>query len=206
MRLLTPQERKEIEVPREIYVNIKMLEVIEKTYTFEKISENDYQSRLDTILKRIDKLKMILQSKNPNFTLDMFIQEYGLQDCTWAIQRIKKGKPQENSNSNSNMGLLIAGITSSFIRISDHLVINEDSSTVRQVLPMIEEMKQLMDKIKPHFNKPTNPFNLGDIYQPTINKLNQLDLGSILSKELVNDILDTNEFVKKKFENYLSSQ
>jgi VPS28 protein. len=203
MRLLNVQEKKEIEIPRELYVNIKMLEVIEKVYTFEKMTEDDYLNKVDNILKKIEKLKGILQQKNPNFTIDMFIQEYGLSECTFAIQRIKKGKAQDH-NTGESVGYLIAGVTARFIKIADHMVLNEDTATVNEVLPMLEEMRQLLNKLKPNFHSQSNPFNLADNYTPVIVKLSQKQLSDVLSKDLVKEILDVNEFVKKRFELFLS--
>lgn len=37
MRLLSKQEKNEVEIPREIYVNIKLLDVLEKNYSFDRI-------------------------------------------------------------------------------------------------------------------------------------------------------------------------
>jgi len=201
IRLLSGAERKELEVPRELYVNIKMLEVLEKAFTFEKVSEPEYQLRTDNILKKMEKLTQILRQKNPSLTIETFIQEYGLSDCTWAIQRIKKGKGQEATGQ--NLHGLVATITSRFIKLPDYLLMNSDSAQVKDVLPMLQEMKQLLDMLKPHFSKPGHPFNLGDRFGPVIVKMSAMGLNDILSLELVDEIQGLNDFAKNSFEVYL---
>jgi hypothetical protein len=202
-RMLNSNEKRELEMPRELYVNIKLLDVIEKFYTLEKMSETEYSERSEVVLKKIAKIQDVLKGKNPNFNFDAFVRDYGLTNCDWAIQKIKKGK--EPDNLNEKVGLLIAGVTSRFIHISDYFVLNE-APTVREVLPMLEELKNMLDKLKPSFHSSKNPFNLGESYSAWIQKLNSADLSAKLDKDDVEDISKVNEFVQKRFEIFLSSK
>jgi len=97
---------------------------------------------------------------------------------------------------------LVAIITSRFIKFPDHLLMNSDSAQAKDVLPMLQEMKQLLDMLKPHFSKPGHPFNLGDRFGPVIVKMNAMGLNESLSLELVDEIQVLNDFIKNSFEVY----
>lgn len=200
MRLLSGTERRELEIPRELYVNIKMLEVLEKAFTFEKVSETEHYSRTENIMKKMERLIQILQQKNPSLTIELFIQEYGLNDCTWVLQRLKKS---QNKEGGQNVAGLVASVTSGFIRLPDYFYIHGDSAQVKDVLPMLQEMKQLLEMLKPHFSKPGQPFNLSDRYTPLITKVSGMGLTDVLNKEFVDEIQDVNEFAKNTFQIYL---
>ena len=196
MRLLTGSERRDLELPRELFVNIRMLDVIEKAFSFEKIAETEYYSRTENILNKIDRFIQIVQQKNPNITLDIFIQEYGLNDCTWAIQRIKKNKSKDDHGQ--SVHALVANVTSGFIRIGDCFFMNPNAQ-VKDVLPMIQEQKQLLDRLKPHFSKPGNPFNLSDHFTPIIQKLSAMDLRDNLTPQHIEEIETVNSYAKDSF-------
>lgn len=200
MRLLSATERRELEIPRELYVNIKMLEVLEKAFTFEKVNEVDYASRTDNILKKMERLIQILQQKNQGITVESFMQENGLTDCTWAMQRIKKGQNKETGQSVHG---LVASVTSGFIRLPDYFYMNDGSAKVVDVLPMVQEQKHLLDMLRPHFSKPGQPFNLGDRYAPLIVKLSAMNLNDVLDNTMVTEITGINEFAKNTFQIYL---
>ena len=200
MRLLSGTERRELEVPRELFVNIKMLDVLEKAFTFGKTSDTEHHTRTESILNKIEKMVQILKQKNSKLTVESFIQEYGLSDCTWAIQRINKVKEPSTGQS---VHALVASITSGFIRLPDYFFIHGDDAQVKNVLPMLQEMKQLLDMLKPHFSKPGQPFNLSDRYGPLIVKLSAMGLNDTISPELAGEIQDVNEFTKNTFQIYL---
>lgn len=200
MRMLSGAERKELEVPRELFVNIKMLDLLEKAFTFGKTDEVEHHNRTEGILSKIERLTQILKLKNPRGNIDTFIEEYGLKECTWAIERIHKVKEPTQGQS---VHALVASVTSGFIRLPDYLYMHEDDAQVKSVLPMLQEMKQLLDQLKPHFGKPGQPFNLSDRYVPLIQKLSGMELNDILSKKLAEEIQDVNEFTKNTFQIYL---
>lgn len=200
MRLLSGAERRELEVPRELFVNIKMLDVLEKAFTFGKADDIEHNTKSENILNKIEKLVQILKQKNPKSTVDSFIQEYGLSDCTWAIQRLKKANEPVQGQS---VHALVASITSGFIKLPDYFYVHGNDAKVKDVLPMLQEMKQLLDMLKPHFSRPGHPFNLSDRYGPLIVKLSAMGLNDNISEELAGEIQDVNEFTKNTFQIYL---
>ena len=182
VRLLTANEKKDLEVPRQLYTDIKLLDKIEKLYAFEKIKENEYEAKAESLLKQIARIKLNMKQRIPNFSIDSFIQEYGLGECTWALEKLKK---EENPNQGGEkIGYLIAGITARFIKISDFFLLT-DSITPRDAIPLLEDMKQLLEKIKPNFHSSSNPFNLADHYATLLIQFNKIPLGDNISKELV---------------------
>jgi len=200
MRLLSGAERRELEVPREIFVSIKMLDVLEKAFTFGKATDIEHHQRTENILNKVEKLIQILKQKNPKITVESFIQEYGLSDCTWAIQRINKVKEPSTGQS---VHALVASVTSGFIKLPDYFFIHGEDAQVKDVLPMLQEMKQLLDNLKAHFSKPGQPFNLSERYGPLIVKLSSMGLNDTISSGLATEIQDVNEFTKNTFQIYL---
>ena len=64
-RLLNAKERKELEVPMSLYVNIKLLNSIENLYSREYITKDQYNEKFHEILEKISKIENVSISINP---------------------------------------------------------------------------------------------------------------------------------------------
>lgn len=195
--ILTLSEKKEIETPRELYVNIKMLDLIERIYTFERIQEHDYQEKTEGLLRRIEKITTILTQENPNFTIMSFVDKYGLKQCTWAISRLFS---DPNKNKVDNSGLLIASVTTLLIRVGDTIAMSGEETTVGDMLTILENLKANLDKLKPIYHSTKNPFLLGDQYKPVIDKLSKMGINDKIPLKDLEEISKVNEYVRSKFQ------
>jgi hypothetical protein len=54
---LTNDDKQKLELKKEMFVIIKTLDVIEKMYNFDKVSESDYNEHIEKYLKRYDTFK-----------------------------------------------------------------------------------------------------------------------------------------------------
>lgn len=111
--LILPPLQTKSENAKGMYVLIKLIDLIERQYNFDRIAESDYTTLLEKNLSRVDMFKKQIN----NFHIERFcevrvlsppvlfhpilsheflwyvasFQEYGLQECTWAKERIKAG-------------------------------------------------------------------------------------------------------------------
>jgi len=196
-RMLAPKERKELEVPMSLYVNIKLLNSIENLYSREYITRDQYNDKLGQILERIENLENILKVAKPGFSIESFIEEYSLQDCIFAkakIAQIKKG----GAGGNENQKLyLIMSITANFIKIGDMYYMNNEQYAVKDILGSLQQMSLEMTQLKKCFTK---EFNLGAKYQTLLNKYNQRDISDNLSKEESKEVFDVNSYAQNEFQ------
>ena len=197
---LSLSDKKELEIPCELYTTIKLLDLVEKVYIFEKISEDDYYQKTDKATNKIKMLEKQLKMKNPNFTVNGFIDEYGLKDCSWAIQKLAGGTSKVEKSSAGGSYLLIAQLTGKFVEMNDNLAVNEDEPYVKTFLPLIEEMVQLLLNFKKVVAK---DMNLHERYQALLEKISHKGLSEKLTPEEYKELVDINEYANRQFQLYL---
>ena len=90
---LTIEEEEKIQNPANIYSLIKTLQFIEWAYNFSHIDRETYLKETNIILEQY---KNAVNAYPEYKGLDNFVIEYKLQDCTYAINRIKQGNVQNN--------------------------------------------------------------------------------------------------------------
>jgi len=59
-----------LEIPKEVYIIVRMVDVIEKCYNLEKISNEEYMTQMGKLLQRYQNLA----SKIKDFNLQNFLQ------------------------------------------------------------------------------------------------------------------------------------
>ena len=90
---LTIEEEEKIQNPANIYSLIKTLQFIEWAYNFSHIDRETYIKETNIILEQY---KNAVNAYPEYKGLDNFVIEYKLQDCTYAINRIKQGNVINN--------------------------------------------------------------------------------------------------------------
>ena len=90
---LTIEEEEKIQNPANIYSLIRTLQFIEWAYNFSHIDRETYIKETNIILEQY---KNAVNAYPEYKGLDSFVVEYKLQDCTYAINRIKQGNVQNN--------------------------------------------------------------------------------------------------------------
>ena len=63
-------KKNKLEIPKEVYIIIRIVDVIEKCFNLEKISNEEYQSQMGKLLQRYQNLT----SKIRDFNLQNFLQ------------------------------------------------------------------------------------------------------------------------------------
>ena len=59
-KLLNVKERKELEVPMSLYVNIKLLNSIENLYSREYITKDQYNDKFQEVMEKISKIENVM--------------------------------------------------------------------------------------------------------------------------------------------------
>jgi len=90
---LTIEEEEKIQNPANIYSLIRTLQFIEWAYNFSHIDRETYIKETNIILEQY---KNAVNAFPEYKGLDSFVVEHKLQDCTYAINRIKQGNVQNN--------------------------------------------------------------------------------------------------------------
>ncbi len=70
-----------------------------------------------------------------------FVKEYGLDDCTWAKDRIRKGPPKLGGG---NEQAIFIKTTNKFHDLDAALALNQTKPLVREFKPIIEDLLYLL--------------------------------------------------------------
>eukprot|EP00331_Platyophrya_macrostoma_P028215 CAMPEP_0176436068 /NCGR_PEP_ID=MMETSP0127-20121128/17720_1 /TAXON_ID=938130 /ORGANISM="Platyophrya macrostoma, Strain WH" /LENGTH=210 /DNA_ID=CAMNT_0017819261 /DNA_START=66 /DNA_END=698 /DNA_ORIENTATION=- len=197
---LTLAEKRDLEIPCELYSSVKILDLIEKMNALDKITSDEYGDKRDKMMSKIEKLENQMRIRNKNYTLNAFVDEYGLKDCTWALQRLRDGKselPQRGGNY-----MIIAQLTSKFVELADTLTFNEADPAVKIFLPLLDEMIQLLTNFKRTIAK---DMTLHERYAGIKDKIANRGLNDKLSEQEYKELIDINIYAQRQFHLYLST-
>ena len=163
---LTYEEESQIEHPANIYSLIKTLEFIEWAYNFSHIDQKTYVEQTNTIL---DQYKSAIEAYDKFPGIDEFTSKYGLQDCKFAIRRIKIGDPIVNNQGGRDEFANIASIIQIFNDISNTFYIaqsNQNPMIVSDINGLFNELYSLLQKVR----------NIINLENPDIKKLLDFNL------------------------------
>ena len=137
---LTIEEEEKIQNPANIYSLIRTLQFIEWAYNFSHIDRETYIKETNIILEQY---KNAVNAYPEYKGLDNFVIEYKLQDCTYAINRIKQG------NVINNPKPVLGDIQKMTQLFNDlNIILDQDSLSVMDVVPTYLELCGSLDKLK----------------------------------------------------------
>ena len=190
---LTIEEEEKIQNPANIYSLIRTLQFIEWAYNFSHIDRESYKKEANIILEQYENAK----NAYPDFEgLDNFVKHYKLEDCTYAINRIREGRVKVGASSSV---IAIQKMTQFFNDLN--LILDNESINVSDIVPMylelynsLEDLKNLINlqnedivKIKQCYLNLKNNRKAADILTDEEKKQMKIDLGianSTVSKQL----------------------
>jgi hypothetical protein len=137
---LTIEEEEKIQNPANIYSLIRTLQFIEWAYNFSHIDRETYIKETNIILEQY---KNAVNAYPEYKGLDMFVNEYKLNDCTYAINRIKQGNVQNNPKP-------VLGDIQKMTQLFNDLNIILDSETVSvsDVVAIYYDLCNSLEKLK----------------------------------------------------------
>ena len=137
---LTIEEEEKIQNPANIYSLIRTLQFIEWAYNFSHIDRETYIKETNIILEQY---KNAVNAYPEYKGLDSFVAEYKLQDCTYAINRIKLG------NVINNPKPVLGDIQKMTQLFNDlNIILDQDSLTVYDVVPTYLELCNSLENLK----------------------------------------------------------
>ena len=137
---LTIEEEEKIQNPANIYSLIRTLQFIEWAYNFSHIDRETYIKETNIILEQY---KNAVNAYPEYKGLDNFVVEYKLQDCTYAINRIKLG------NVINNPKPVLGDIQKMTQLFNDlNIILDQDSLTVYDVVPTYLELCNSLENLK----------------------------------------------------------
>ncbi len=137
---LTIEEEEKIQNPANIYSLIKTLQFIEWAYNFSHIDRETYIKETNIILEQY---KNAVNAYPEYKGLDNFVIEYKLQDCTYAINRIKQG------NVINNPKPVLGDIQKMTQLFNDlNIVLDTETLTVFDVVPAYLELCNSLENLK----------------------------------------------------------
>ena len=190
---LTIEEEEKIQNPANIYSLIRTLQFIEWAYNFSHIDRESYTKETNIILEQYENAK----NAYPEYEgLDSFVKHYKLEDCTYAINRIKEGRVKDRA---SNSVIAIQKMTQYFNDLN--LILDTETLSVSDIVQMylelcnsLEDLKNLINlqnedihKIKLCYLNLKNNRKAADILTDEEKKQMKIDLGvasSTVSKQL----------------------
>ena len=190
---LTIEEEEKIQNPANIYSLIKTLQFIEWAYNLGHIDRESYTKETNIILEQYENAKNAYQEYEG---LEPFVKHYKLEDCTFAINRIREGRVKVGQ---SPQVLAIQKMTQSFNDLNIYL--DSETLNVSDVVPLyfelwnnLEDLKNLINlqnedinKIKQCYLNLKNNRKAADILTDEEKKQMKVDLGlanSTVSKQL----------------------
>ena len=190
---LTIEEEAKIQNPANIYSLIRTLQFIEWAYNFSHIDRESYTKETNIILEQYENAK----NAYPEYEgLDNFVKHYKLEDCSFAINRIKEGRVKDRASASV---IAIQKMTQYFNDLN--LILETESLSVADIVQMylelvnsLEDLKNLINlqnedisKIKQCYLNLKNNRKAADILTDEEKKQMKIDLGvasSTVSKQL----------------------
>ena len=190
---LTIEEEEKIQNPANIYSLIRTLQFIEWAYNFSHIDRESYTKETNIILEQYENAK----NAYPEYEgLDNFVKHYKLEDCTYAINRIKEGRVKDRTSASV---IAIQKMTQYFNDLN--LILDTETLSVSDIVQMylelcnsLEDLKNLINlqnedisKIRQCYLNLKNNRKAADILTDEEKKQMKIDLGiasSTVSKQL----------------------
>ena len=170
---LTIEEEEKIQNPANIYSLIRTLQFIEWAYNFSHIDRESYTKETNIILEQYKNAT----NAYPEYEgLDNFVKHYKLEDCTYAINRIKEGNIKERASSTV---IAIQKMTQFFNDLN--LILDTDTLSVADIVPMYLELCNSLEDLKNLINLQNEDIN--KIRQCYLNLKNNRKAADILSEE-----------------------
>ena len=137
---LTIEEEEKIQNPANIYSLIRTLQFIEWAYNFSHIDRESYTKETNIILEQY---KNATNAFTEYEGLDNFVKHYKLEDCTYAINRIKEGTIKERA---STQAIAIQKMTQYFNDLN--LMLDSDTLSVADIVQLYLELCNTFDDLK----------------------------------------------------------
>ena len=178
---LTIEEEEKIQNPANIYSLIRTLQFIEWAYNFSHIDRESYTKETNIILEQY---KNATNAFTEYEGLDNFVKHYKLEDCTYAINRIKEGNIKERASSQV---IAIQKMTQYFNDLN--LMLDSDSLSVADIVQLYLELCNTFDDLK----------NLINLQHEDIHKIKQCYL-NLKNNRKAADILTDEEKKQMKID------
>ena len=178
---LTIEEEEKIQNPANIYSLIRTLQFIEWAYNFSHIDRESYTKETNIILEQY---KNATNAFTEYEGLDNFVKHYKLEDCTYAINRIKEGNIKERA---STQVIAIQKMTQYFNDLN--LMLDSDTLSVADIVQLYLELCNTFDDLK----------NLINLQHEDIHKIKQCYL-NLKNNRKAADILNDEEKKQMKID------
>ena len=178
---LTIEEEEKIQNPANIYSLIRTLQFIEWAYNFSHIDRESYTKETNIILEQYKNATNAF----PEYEgLDDFVKHYKLEDCSFAINRIKEGNIKERASSQV---IAIQKMTQYFNDLN--LMLDSDTLSVADIVQLYLELCNTFDDLK----------NLINLQHEDIHKIKQCYL-NLKNNRKAADILNDEEKKQMKID------
>ena len=178
---LTIEEEEKIQNPSNIYSLIRTLQFIEWAYNFSHIDRENYIKETNIILEQYENAKKAY----PDYEgLDKFVKHYKLEDCTYAINRIKEGRVINTANPSI---VAIQKMTQYFNDLN--LILDTETLSVSDIVQMYLELCNCLEDLK----------NLINLQNEDISKIRQCYL-NLKNNRKASDILTDEEKKQMKID------
>ena len=170
---LTIEEEEKIQNPANIYSLIRTLQFIEWAYNFSHIDRESYTKETNIILEQYKNATNAF----PDYEgLDSFVKHYKLEDCTYAINRIKEGNIK---GTGSSQVIAIQKMTQYFNDLN--LMLDAETLSVADIVQLYLELCNTFEDLKNLINLQNEDIN--KIKQCYLNLKNNRKAADILSEE-----------------------
>ena len=170
---LTIEEEEKIQNPANIYSLIRTLQFIEWAYNFSHIDRESYTKETNIILEQYENAK----NAYPEYEgLDNFVKHYKLEDCTYAINRIKEGRVKDRASASV---IAIQKMTQYFNDLN--LMLDSDTLSVADIVQLYLELCNTFDDLKNLINLQNE--DISKIRQCYLNLKNNRKAADILTDE-----------------------
>jgi len=170
---LTIEEEEKIQNPANIYSLIRTLQFIEWAYNFSHIDRESYTKETNIILEQYKNATNAF----PDYEgLDNFVKHYKLEDCTYAINRIKEGNIK---GTGSSQVIAIQKMTQYFNDLN--LMLDAETLSVADIVQLYLELCNTFEDLKNLINLQNEDIN--KIKQCYLNLKNNRKAADILSEE-----------------------
>lgn len=171
------------EIERYIYVHVKLLNFVEVAYIENKIDDDTYRTKTSGLMTKIQTLR----GQIPNFKVDEFFLNYGLQSLNFAYSKLVSSNSSGSVEKKYQMQMIIYDKSKNFLLKMEAKAFEDPS--IRHFTTDLAEIVSLLQRARDENLIQDNVINgLGNNLRTHSDQISRRDINDLLTKDEIQDL------------------
>lgn len=171
------------EIEKYIYVHLKLLNFVEVAYIESKIDDETYRNKTASLMSKINTLK----TQIPNWKVDEFFLNYGLQSLNFAYSKMISTSSSGNVEKKYQMQMIIYDKSKNFLLKMEAKAFEDPS--IRHFTTDLAEIVSLLQRARDEGLIQDNVINgLGNNLKACSDQISRRDINDLLTKDEIGDL------------------